>query len=103
LLGWEETLMRGPSSTKIYSERYLECQKAILPLVVAALLSSPSGICDAETVLEEILPEALEAGWQRRDVVWALRLIGRAKVNTSQPDSELAINPYNTRVGDLSV
>jgi hypothetical protein len=90
---WEETLMRGPSSTKIYSERYLECQEAILPHVIAAMLSSPSGICDVETVLEEILPEALEAGWQRRDVVWALRLIGRAKVNTSQPDWELAINP----------
>jgi hypothetical protein len=88
----EETFMRGPSSTKIYSERYLECQKAILPFVIAALRLSPCGICDAETLLKELLPEALKAGWQRRDVVWALRLIGRDKVNTSQPEWELTSN-----------
>jgi hypothetical protein len=85
--------MHKPNGTQIYSERYLDCQRAILPLVIAALRSSPSGICDAETLLEEILPEAQEAGWQRRDVVWALRLIGRTKVKTSRSEFETANIP----------
>lgn len=85
--------MRGPTDHEFYFGRYLECQNAILPGVVAALLSSPSGVCNVETVLDEILPDALEAGWQRRDVVWALRLLGRAKVNTSQAEWEIASTP----------
>ena len=67
-----------PNGGQSYPERYSDCQKAILPLVIAALRSSPSGICDAETVLGEILPEAKAAGWQEDEVIFVLRVMGKA-------------------------
>jgi hypothetical protein len=68
--------MRGPCSTKIYSERYLECQSRLTLVTVWHL--RPRGVGNR-------LAKA------RRGL--GPRLIGRAKVNTSPPDWELASNP----------
>jgi hypothetical protein len=73
-----EVGMRMPNDDQSHPERFSDCQKAILPLVASALRSSPSGICDAETILHEILPEAKAAGWQEEDVICVLRSMDKA-------------------------
>jgi hypothetical protein len=67
-----------------HSGRFSDCQKAILPLVISALRASPTGICDAETVLGEILPKAEADGWQKDEVISVLRFIGRATCDRSR-------------------
>ena len=66
-----------PNDGQSLSGRYSDCYKAIMPLVISALRSSPSGICDLDTVLEEILPTAEADGWEKDEVISVLQLLGK--------------------------
>jgi hypothetical protein len=70
--------MLMPNEGQACCESFLDCQTAIRPLVVAALRASPSGFCDVETVLREVLPKARADGWQEDEVSYVLRSIGKA-------------------------
>jgi hypothetical protein len=70
--------MLMPNEGQACCESFLDCQTAIRPLVIAALRASPSGFCDVETVLREVLPVARAAGWQEDEVSYALRSMGKA-------------------------